>query len=197
MATKHHLSLGLVVFIGLVISLGIIFLLIVIGICIERARRRREGYIPLIARRDKDGLQRIAPEDLISTFNRRTSTNSRPGSSASSIQPSVYSTGISRRSSSSIARSSIRSFTSFFTDSSSWDSDSRRRSGRALSTGSGLSSRSSWLDFMSNTSTPENPDWRQDELGAAARMEVVYNMELRQVPPTARANSAHLVRITE
>jgi hypothetical protein len=195
-ADKPHLASGVVILIGLFISLGLIFLLIVLGVYIDRMRRRREGYITLTGR-DKNEIQRIAPEDLISTFNRTTTTNSRPGSSASSIQPSVYSTGISRRSSSSIARSSIRSFTSFFTDSSSWDSDSRRRSGRALSTGSGLSSRSSWLDFMSNTSTPDDPEWRRDELGAAARMEVVYNMELRQVPPTARANSAHLVRITE
>jgi hypothetical protein len=59
----NHLAIGFVVLIGLAIALGLIFLIVVAGILIERARRRREGYIPMST--DKSGnLDRIPPETL-------------------------------------------------------------------------------------------------------------------------------------
>jgi len=59
-----HLALGLVVLIGLAIALALIFLMVVAGILMERARRRREGYVPM--QMDKNGnLQRIPPESLL------------------------------------------------------------------------------------------------------------------------------------
>ena len=63
-----NLAVGFVVLIGLAIALALIFLLVVAGILIERARRRREGYIPM--QMDKNGnLQRIPPETLLSGLN--------------------------------------------------------------------------------------------------------------------------------
>jgi hypothetical protein len=60
----HHLALGLVVLVGLAISLALIFLIVVTGICIERQRRRKEGYVPM--QMDKNGnLSRIPPETLL------------------------------------------------------------------------------------------------------------------------------------
>ncbi|KAK3054441.1 hypothetical protein LTR09_004709 [Extremus antarcticus] len=59
-----HLAIGFVVLIGLAIALGLIFLIVVCGILIERARRRREGYVPMKA--DRNGnLDRIPPETLL------------------------------------------------------------------------------------------------------------------------------------
>lgn len=41
-----HLALGFVVLIGLACALGVVFLIVVLGILIERVRRQREGYVP-------------------------------------------------------------------------------------------------------------------------------------------------------
>ena len=63
MAGKH-LAIGFVVLIGLAIALGLIFLIVVAGILMERARRRKEGYVPMSM--DKNGnLERIPPETLL------------------------------------------------------------------------------------------------------------------------------------
>ena len=63
-----NLAVGFVVLIGLAIALGIIFLIVVAGILMERARRRREGYMQMTP--DKNGnLQRIPPETLLSGLN--------------------------------------------------------------------------------------------------------------------------------
>lgn len=61
----HHLALGLVVLIGLAIALGLIFILVLAGILLERARRKREGYIPMSKDRGNGNLSRIPPETLL------------------------------------------------------------------------------------------------------------------------------------
>ena len=66
--TGGSLAVGFVVLIGLAIALALIFLIVVAGILIERARRRREGYVPMSM--DKNGnLSRIPPETLLGDIN--------------------------------------------------------------------------------------------------------------------------------
>jgi hypothetical protein len=93
--------------------------------------------------------------------------------------------------------SSMRSFSSYFTDSSSWDSNRRRRSGRILSNASARSSRSSWWELMSRSSNSDDPDWRDDELGAAARLSAIYGFELQPQPRVEIASTPRLDRIDE
>ncbi|KAF2482561.1 cortical protein marker for cell polarity-domain-containing protein [Neohortaea acidophila] len=62
---SNHLAVGFVVLIGLAIALAIIFLLVVAGILIERARRRREGYVPMTETRYRGNMSRIPPETLL------------------------------------------------------------------------------------------------------------------------------------
>jgi hypothetical protein len=70
----HHLALGLVVLVGLAIALGIVFLMVVVGILLERRRRKREGYVPMTV--DKKGnLDRLPPEEL---FGNMEKTGSAP-----------------------------------------------------------------------------------------------------------------------
>ncbi|KAH0283677.1 hypothetical protein M436DRAFT_85810 [Aureobasidium namibiae CBS 147.97] len=70
---SHHLALGLVVLIGLAIACGLTFLLVVIGILVERHRRRRQGYVPMPQLRADQhaNLDRIPPESLFSTLEKR------------------------------------------------------------------------------------------------------------------------------
>ncbi|KAI5265284.1 hypothetical protein E4T47_08584 [Aureobasidium subglaciale] len=70
---SHHLALGLVVLIGLAIACGLTFLLVVIGILVERYRRRREGYVPMPQLRPDQhaNLNRIPPESLFGTLEKR------------------------------------------------------------------------------------------------------------------------------
>ncbi|TKA23058.1 hypothetical protein B0A50_07374 [Salinomyces thailandicus] len=60
-----HLALGFVVLIGLAIALALLFAIVVAGILIERARRRREGYVPMSMDKSTGNLQRIPPESLL------------------------------------------------------------------------------------------------------------------------------------
>ncbi|KAK5172341.1 uncharacterized protein LTR77_003979 [Saxophila tyrrhenica] len=59
-----NLAVGFVVLIGLAIALGLIFFIVVAGILVERARRRREGYVPMASHRNGN-LNRIPPETLL------------------------------------------------------------------------------------------------------------------------------------
>ncbi|EME38461.1 hypothetical protein DOTSEDRAFT_75852 [Dothistroma septosporum NZE10] len=59
----HHLALGLVVLIGLAISLALIFLMVVVGILLERRRRRKEGYVPMTVDKSSN-IARLPPETL-------------------------------------------------------------------------------------------------------------------------------------
>ncbi|KAI7655627.1 hypothetical protein KC319_g9951, partial [Hortaea werneckii] len=59
-----HLALGFVVLIGLAIALGCVFAIVVVGILLERLRRKREGYVPMPMDRNAN-LQRIPPESLL------------------------------------------------------------------------------------------------------------------------------------
>ncbi|THZ29630.1 hypothetical protein D6C91_01476 [Aureobasidium pullulans] len=70
---SHHLALGLVVLIGLAIACALTFLLVVIGIMVERYRRRREGYVPMPQLRadQQANLNRIPPESLFGTLEKR------------------------------------------------------------------------------------------------------------------------------
>lgn len=73
MCIAHHLALGLVVLIGLAIACALTFLLVVIGIMVERYRRRREGYVPMPQLRadQQANLNRIPPESLFGTLEKR------------------------------------------------------------------------------------------------------------------------------
>ena len=70
---NNHLAVGFVVLIGLAIALGLIFLLIVAGILIERARRRREGYVPIGQKRTNGNMSRIPPETLLGKLGEKAS----------------------------------------------------------------------------------------------------------------------------
>lgn len=69
----NHLAIGFVVLIGLAIALGLIFLIVVVGILMERARRRREGYVPMAAARHNGNLSRIPPETLLGKLGEKVS----------------------------------------------------------------------------------------------------------------------------
>ena len=64
-SNNKHLALGLVVLIGLAIALSLIFILVVLGILLERFRRRREGYVPMSKDRGNGNLSRIPPSELL------------------------------------------------------------------------------------------------------------------------------------
>ena len=64
--------MGFVVLIALAIALALIFFLVVLGIVIERIRRKREGYLPAPTQvYDKGGnVERIPPAYLFGTLGR-------------------------------------------------------------------------------------------------------------------------------
>nr|POE49457.1 polarized growth protein rax2 [Quercus suber] len=73
--TAHdgHLALGIIVVIGLFISLGIIFLLVLVGLLMERHRKRKEGYVPM--QQHKGGnLSRIPPQSLLGGLREKDNT---------------------------------------------------------------------------------------------------------------------------
>ena len=65
-STAGHLALGLVVLVALAIALGLIFLLIMLGLIIERRRRKAEGYRPAPQNyfEKTANMGRIPPEHL-------------------------------------------------------------------------------------------------------------------------------------
>jgi len=69
---RNYLALGFVVLIGLAISLGIIFLLVLLGLFVERYRRKRDGYVraPQVIPQDKfTNMSRVPPEHLFGSMN--------------------------------------------------------------------------------------------------------------------------------
>lgn len=74
-ATGNYLALGLVVLIGLGIALSIIFLLVLLGLLVERYRRKRDGYVraPQTIPQDKfTNMDRVPPEHLFGSMNPNT-----------------------------------------------------------------------------------------------------------------------------
>lgn len=71
-----HLSLAAVVLIGLGISLGLMLLIVVLGLLLDRLRKKREGYVPApTSMYDRgSGIQRIPPHELLESLGR-----GRPG----------------------------------------------------------------------------------------------------------------------
>ncbi|KAF2151708.1 hypothetical protein K461DRAFT_279198 [Myriangium duriaei CBS 260.36] len=69
-SSGHHLARGFVVLIALAIALALIFLLVVIGILMERYRRRKEGYAPVkqLSPDQQANLGRIPPERLFGSI---------------------------------------------------------------------------------------------------------------------------------
>ena len=66
MTSKNHgLALGVIVAIGLAIALAITGLVILLGILLERRRRRIEGYVPITADKSAN-VNRLPPEQLFS-----------------------------------------------------------------------------------------------------------------------------------
>jgi hypothetical protein len=72
----HSLALGFIVLIGLAISLGLVLLIVVVGLALDRYRKKRDGYVPaptsMIDR--GSGMQRIPPHELLDSLGR-----GRPG----------------------------------------------------------------------------------------------------------------------
>lgn len=157
---------------------GCIFLVVLLILWTARIRRRREGYVGLPT--DKAaGLPRRLP------FNLPTRTN--PDSDANSLH--------SRRAASSVGRSSMRSSTSYFTDSTA--RSMRRLSSRLLSNSSARSSREDWVEYMSRSSTSGSSEWQLDELGAAARMRAIHGWQLQLAVPMEVLGPLQLGRIEE
>src|SRR2546423_1453453 len=70
----HHHSKGIAVLVALCAALGSLFLIILVGIILDRMQRRRNGYntIPIIAYTDKHpNLYRVPPEHLFGTLAQR------------------------------------------------------------------------------------------------------------------------------
>ncbi|KAI5365893.1 Putative galactose oxidase/kelch, beta-propeller, kelch-type beta propeller [Septoria linicola] len=66
MTSKNHgLALGIIVAIGLAIALAIMGLIILLGLLLERRRRRIEGYVPITADKSAN-VHRLPPEQLFS-----------------------------------------------------------------------------------------------------------------------------------
>ncbi|KAI1177537.1 cellular morphogenesis protein [Nemania sp. FL0916] len=75
-SSKHGLALGFIVLISLAISLAIVFLIVLIGLALDRYRKKRDGYVPaptsMIDR--GSGMQRILPHEFLDSLSR-----GRPG----------------------------------------------------------------------------------------------------------------------
>ncbi|KAI1200552.1 cortical protein marker for cell polarity-domain-containing protein [Nemania serpens] len=75
-SSKHGLALVFIVLIGLAISLALMFLIVVIGLALDRYRKKRDGYVPaptsMIDR--GSGIQRVPPQELLDSLGR-----GRPG----------------------------------------------------------------------------------------------------------------------
>jgi hypothetical protein len=76
-STGNYLAIGFVILIGLAIALALIFLLVLLGLIMERYRRKRDGYVraPQTIPQDKfQNMERVPPEHLFGSMN----PNSRP-----------------------------------------------------------------------------------------------------------------------
>ncbi|EEH16201.2 hypothetical protein PABG_06288 [Paracoccidioides brasiliensis Pb03] len=67
-------SRGIVILVSFCIALGCVFLIVLIGIILNRIQRRRQGYVVVPRGTDRrPDLQRIPPEHLLDSLRRRTS----------------------------------------------------------------------------------------------------------------------------
>ncbi|KAF6841504.1 cellular morphogenesis protein [Colletotrichum plurivorum] len=71
-----HLALGFVVLIGLGISLALIFIMVIIGMALDRLRKKREGYTPApTSMYDRGGgIRKVPPHELFESLGK-----GRPG----------------------------------------------------------------------------------------------------------------------
>jgi hypothetical protein len=70
----HHHSKGIVVLVALCAALGTLFLIILVGIILDRIQRRRNGYntIPNATYTDKQSnIARVPPEHLFGSLGQR------------------------------------------------------------------------------------------------------------------------------
>lgn len=71
-------SKGITVLVSLCAALGAIFLIVLIGIIIDRMQRRRAGYTPIPNYHDKsNNINRVPPETLFGSLSNRNG-NSAP-----------------------------------------------------------------------------------------------------------------------
>ncbi|KAH8700797.1 putative cellular morphogenesis protein [Talaromyces proteolyticus] len=73
--TTHHLSVGLVILISFCIALGCVFLIVVIGIILNKIQRHRQGYVraPTAYHSDRPtSMRRVPPEYLLDSLRQRT-----------------------------------------------------------------------------------------------------------------------------
>jgi hypothetical protein len=77
----HHHSRGIAVLVALCSALGTLFLLILVGIILDRIQRRRNGYnaIPSAPYSDKQSnITRVPPEHLFGSLGQRNSNGTGP-----------------------------------------------------------------------------------------------------------------------
>lgn len=78
----HHHSKGIVVLVALCAALGTLFLVILVGIILDRIQRRRNGYntIPNGAYTDKqsNNITRVPPEHLFGSLGQRNGNGTGP-----------------------------------------------------------------------------------------------------------------------
>lgn len=75
-AQKGHLSTGLVVLISFCISLGCVFLIVALGVILNKIQRHRQGYVraPTAYQTDRPtSMQRVPPEYLFDSLRQRNS----------------------------------------------------------------------------------------------------------------------------
>ncbi|KXJ95852.1 cellular morphogenesis protein [Microdochium bolleyi] len=75
-STEFGMPLGFIVLIALAIALGLMLIIVVVGLLLDRYRKKREGYIPApTSMLDRgNGMQRIPPHELLDSLNK-----GRPG----------------------------------------------------------------------------------------------------------------------
>lgn len=71
-----RMALGFIVLIGLGISLALIFLIVIVGMALDRLRKKREGYSPApTSMYDRGGgMRKIPPHELLESLGK-----GRPG----------------------------------------------------------------------------------------------------------------------
>jgi hypothetical protein len=75
MYSGNRHSIGIAVLVALCAALGTIFLIVLLGLLLNRVQRKRAGYntIPSVPYADKNSnLNRVPPERLFGTLNQRT-----------------------------------------------------------------------------------------------------------------------------
>ena len=71
-ASGRRHSVGITVLVALCAALGTLFLIILIGVIIDRTQRRRAGYAKVPQHTDKmSNINRVPPESLFGTLSQR------------------------------------------------------------------------------------------------------------------------------